>query len=359
MRPGKTRPGMTDVARLAGVSHQTVWRVLHDSPKVLKPTRARVLAAMRRLDYRLNATAQALVTGRSRVVGVVSLDTALYGPTATLLGIERAAADAGYGISIATLHALTRGALLEAIHRLRDQGIGGILIVAPPGATSDALRKLPAGIPVVVVGAVRQGSIPAVTFDQIAGAAAATRHLLDLGHEAIAHIAGPAEWIESGQRMAGWRNTLVAAGAKVPPVLRGDWSARSGHELAGRLLDLSVTAAFVANDSMALGLLSALHERGRELPGHLSIVGFDDLPEATYFTPPLTTVRQDFAELGRRSLQRLLAEIQSAPGAPKRIVIPPELIVRGSTCRPRGARKQEPPATGRGLQGAGGDPYGT
>ena len=118
-----------------------------------------------------------------------------------------------------------------------------------------------------MVGAVRDDSTPVVTFDQIAGAAAATRHLLDLGHEAVAHIAGPAESIESGQRIAGWRNTLVAAGAKVPPVLRGDWSARSGYELEGRLLDLNVTAAFVANDSMALGLLRALHERGREVPG--------------------------------------------------------------------------------------------
>lgn len=339
MRPGKARAGMTDVARLAGVSHQTVWRVLHESPKVLKPTRVRVLAAMRRLDYRPNATAQALVTGRSRIIGVVILDTALHGPTATLLGIERAAGDAGYGISIATLHALTRAALLEAIHRLRDQGIGGILIVAPPRVTSGALRKLPGGIPVVVVGAVRDDSTPVVTFDQIAGAAAATRHLLDLGHVAVAHIAGPAEWIESGQRIAGWRNTLVAAGAKVPPVLRGDWSARSGYELAGRLLDLNVSAAFVANDSMALGLLRALHEHGREVPGDLSIVGFDDLPEAAYFTPPLTTVRQDFAELGRRSLQRLLAQIQSDPAAPTRIIIPPELVVRGSTGPFRAARR--------------------
>jgi DNA-binding LacI/PurR family transcriptional regulator len=322
---------MADVAKLASVSHQTVSRVLHDSPHVRGDTRERVLAAIRQLDYRPNTVAQALVTGRSKVLGVVSFDTTMYGPASTLLGIEQAAHDAGYAVSVWILRSLNRPDVLAAIHRLRDQGVDGVAVIAPLRAGVDALRHLRPDFPLAAVEAGPDASIPVATVDQSAGAAAVTRHLLDLGHKTVWHLAGPADWMEAEERVEGWRSTLKAAGAQIPALVRGDWTARSGYELGYTLLQATeMTAIFVANDQMALGLLRRLHEAGREVPRDLSIVGFDDIPEAAYFTPPLTTVRQDFAELGRRCLHILLARIEGEP-APSRVVVAPELVVRAST----------------------------
>ena len=331
-RPEKRRTAvMADVAELAGVSHQTVSRVLHDSPHVRRDTRERVLSAMRQLDYRPNTVAQALVTGRSKTLGVVSFDTTLYGPASTLLGIEQAAHDAGYAVTISSLRSLNRPAVLAAIQRLFDQGVDGVGVIAPLRAGVDALRHLRPDFPVVAVEAGPDSSIPVATVDQTAGAAAATRHLLDLGHHTVFHLAGPADWKEAEERIEGWRSTLKAAGAPVPPLLRGDWTPRSGYELGRGLLQMhEVTAVFVANDQMSLGLLRRLHEAGREVPKDLSVVGFDDIPEAAYFTPPLTTVRQDFAELGRRCLHILLGRIEGER-VETRVVVPAELVVRAST----------------------------
>ena len=326
---------MADVARVAGVSHQTVSRVLNDSMHVRPETRERVLSAMRELDYRPNPVARALVTGRSRTLGVVSFDTTLYGPASTLFGIERAAHEEGYFVSIVSLRSLDLASVLTAVERLRAQGVDGILIIAPQEAAVQAVPHVPPDMPVVAVEAGPDEAVPVVTVDQFAGAGRATRHLLELGHKTVWHIAGPTEWLEARQRIAGWRSALEAAGAEVPPLFSGDWSARSGYELGQRLGTLpEVTAVFAANDQMALGLLRALNEVGREVPREVSIVGFDDIPEAPYFTPPLTTVRQDFNELGRQSLMLLLDEISSSDRSSSRVVVPPELVIRESTAAP-------------------------
>lgn len=328
----KPRPAvMADVARLAGVSHQTVSRVLHDSPNVRGETRDRVLAAIRQLDYRPNSMARALATGRSKTLGVVSSDTTFYGPASTLFGIEQAAHDAGYAVSVASLRALSRSMVLDAIQQLRDQGVDGVAVIAPLRANVDALRNLNQDFPVVAVEAGQNASIPVATVDQRAGAAAATRHLLTLGHKTVWHLAGPTDWQEAEERIVGWRSALEAAGAPIPEVIRGDWTPRSGYELGESLLKIrDLTAIFVANDQMALGLLRRLHEAGREVPKDLSLVGFDDIPESAYFTPPLTTVRQDFSELGRRCLHILIAKIEGEEHS-MRVVVPPELVVRDST----------------------------
>jgi DNA-binding LacI/PurR family transcriptional regulator len=326
---------MADVAKLAGVSHQTVSRVVNDSTQVRPETKQRVLAAMRQLDYRPNPAARALVTGRSGTLGVVSFDTTLYGPASTLFAIEQAAHAAGYFITIVSLLALDRTSVLGAVERLRVQGVDGILVITPQEGAADALVNLPAGVPLVAVEAGRPNSVPLVAVDQFAGAVDATQLLLDLGHETAWHIAGPRDFLEAQQRVDGWRSTLEAAGAEVPPVLVGDWSPRSGYRLGQQLAkDPDVTAVFVANDQMALGVLRALHERGREIPREISVVGFDDIPEAQYFTPPLTTVRQDFSEMGRSSLRLLLELMQNTGQPPQRLTIAPELVVRRSTGPP-------------------------
>jgi DNA-binding LacI/PurR family transcriptional regulator len=154
---------------------------------------------------------------------------------------------------------------------------------------------------------------------------------LSLGHETVWHLAGPSDWKEAEERIEGWQTTLRAAGRAIPPLLHGDWTARSGYELGGRLLEIpEATAVLVANDQMALGLLRRLHEAGRNVPRQTSVVGFDDIPEAAYFIPPLTTIRQDFAELGRRCLHALLGRIEGED-VPARVVVAPELVVRSST----------------------------
>ncbi len=169
-------------------------------------------------------------------------------------------------------------------------------------------------------------------MDNAGGAARATRHLLDLGHETVYHVAGPSSWLDARERLAGWRAALAEAGAQEPEVIPGDWSARSGYEIGQRLGAMSeVTAVFCGNDNMALGLVRAMTERGRRVPEEVSVVGFDDVPDAGYFLPPLTTVRQDFSELGRRALSALVQRISSGPGAGSHLAVPAELVTRAST----------------------------
>jgi DNA-binding LacI/PurR family transcriptional regulator len=323
---------MSDVGRLAGVSHQTVSRVINGSPNVRPETRMRVIAAMRELGYRPNSVARALATGRTNMLGVVGFDTTLYGPASVLFGIERAAHEAGYFMIVASLKALNRPSVTDAIERLRIQGVDGILVIAPDFEAADALQHAHIDLPLVAVEAGPVDVVPVVAVDQFAGAVSATKHLLDLGHTSVSHISGPADWLESQERIEGWRTTLAAAGIEVPTPLAGDWSARAGYDLGRRLnADPSVTAIFAANDQMALGVLRALHEAGRQIPAEVSVVGFDDIPEAPYFIPPLTTVRQDFIEVGARSLRQLVRTIEAGERIASGSLVAPELIVRAST----------------------------
>jgi DNA-binding LacI/PurR family transcriptional regulator len=324
---------MTDVARLAEVSHQTVSRVINDSERVAPETRERVLAAMRMLDYRPSSLARALKTGRSKMIGVISFSTTLYGPASTMFGIERAAHDAEYITSIISIPILDRESVLLAVDRLRRQGVEGILAVTPQREAISALAHVPQDVPLVAVEAGPAGGVAVVAVDQFAGAAAATAHLLDLGHPTVFHIRGPLGWQEADLRVEGWRDTLVDRGAPVTASATGDWTPESGYQVGCELAQRrDVSAVFVANDQMALGLLRALHEAGRRVPEDVSVVGFDAIPEAAFFTPPLTTVRQDFLELGRQGFGLLLGQIDSAQRTARHVTIPPELVIRASTC---------------------------
>ena len=315
---------MGDVAELAGVSQQTVSRVVNSHEYVGGDTRERVLAAMRELNYRPNRAAQALVTGRSKTLGVISIDTVAFGPSSVLLGLERAAHAHGYFVSVARLASLDRGSLFQALEQLQRQSVEGILLnTGQDGITHELDRRL-MDVPLVAVEDTPEARVPIVAVDQEGGAAAATQLLLELGHRKVAHVAGPKDWSSARRRMEGWRAVLESAEVPVPPPLFGDWSVRSGHEL-GRVLaqDRDVTAIFAANDEMALGVMRAMFEAGREVPGDVSIVGFDDVPFARYLTPPLTTVRQDFEEIGRRSVDMLLDAIDGVDDTHARAAITP------------------------------------
>ncbi|RZS91538.1 LacI family transcriptional regulator [Motilibacter rhizosphaerae] len=326
---------MGDVASLAGVSHQTVSRVLNDSPAVRPETRERVLAAIEQLGYRRNIAARALVTRRSQTLGVVSFGTRLYGPTTAVHAIEQAARQAGYYVSIASEEFLDATTLRAALERLAEQAVEGIVVIAPQKQAQSALAELPDGVPAVVIDGHPDCGAPRVYVDQVHGAADATRHLLDQGVTTVHHVAGPLDWLEADARVEGWRQVLQDAGRPVPELRhRGDWSAGSGYA-AGLALaeDPTVEAVFVANDPMALGVLRALSERGRRCPEDILVVGFDDVPESAFYLPPLTTVRQDFPALGRKSIDLLLAQIQGSR-VERSEVVPAQLVVRTSSRRP-------------------------
>lgn len=323
---------MVDVARLAGVSHQTVSRVLNGHPSVRDVTRTRVTDAIKELDYRRNLAARALVTGRSQTLGVVSFDTTLYGPASTLYGIEQAARAKGYLVTIVSLKVIDRASVLEALDRLT---VDGTIVIAPQETAARALAGLPSNIPVVAIGSGMPPGVASVAFDDDGGAAHATQHLLDHGHRTVWHVAGPPGWLAAEIRAAAWQRTLERAGAEVPAALFGDWSACSGYEAGLRLaMEPALTAVFVGNDHMAIGVLRAFAEAGLRVPEDVSLVGFDDIPEASYFAPPLTTVSQDFDEVGRQSLGLLLARIAGeCPGAVN-ISVPAVLFVRSSVAAP-------------------------
>ena len=324
-------PVMADVARAAGVSHMTVSRVLNDHPSVRGATRQRVLDAIDELGYRPNAAARTLAGRRSGILGVVALESTLFGPTSTLYAIERSARAAGFAVTIT----VPDGPLPEAIERLARQGAEGVVVIAPLVSEMESIAALPGDLPIVVVeGGVGLGR-PVVAVDQLGAAAAVTTHLLEQGASTVVHVAGPDDWYEARARIEGWRRALREAGAVEHDVLRGDWSAASGYDcgrtLAGRR---DVEAVFVANDQMALGLLRALREAGVDVPGQVLVAGFDDLPESSYFTPPLTTVRQDFDAVGTEAIALLLAELDDGRGTPASVTVAAELVVRASSLRP-------------------------
>jgi DNA-binding LacI/PurR family transcriptional regulator len=194
-------------------------------------------------------------------------------------------------------------------------------------------------VPLIAVGCGTNAPLTSVAVDNAAGAALATRYLLELGHRTVHHIAGPASWLDAQERVDGWRGALAQAGAPPPEPLAGDWSAASGYRIGRQIADnADITAVFCGNDHMALGLLRALSEQGRQVPGDVSVVGFDDIPESAYFLPPLTTVRQDFGELGRRALDTLVDMINGRQTPRPCLRIPPHLLARASATRPGGHR---------------------
>ncbi|WP_278236646.1 LacI family DNA-binding transcriptional regulator [Isoptericola sp. AK164] len=336
---------MADVAALAGVSHQTVSRVLNEHPSVREATRERVQAAIDELGYRRNSAARALVTSRSATLGVVTTGSALFGPTSTLIAVEEAARDRSYFVSVATLRSYDTASMHQALEHFMAQGVDGIVVIAPHAAVASAVESFRAPVPVVVVAALEgattsdgpASSTMSVAVDQRAGARLATEHLLDLGHANVVHVAGPQDWFDARERWAGWREALVARGIQPARPRECSWSAGDGYA-AGRDLAEAVgsgegpTAVFAGNDQLALGVLRALWERGLRVPDDVSVVGFDDVAGSAYFVPPLTTVRQPFAELGARSVAMVLSSLEGEPVAVQRIE--PELVVRSSTAPP-------------------------
>ncbi|MCM0617880.1 LacI family DNA-binding transcriptional regulator [Paenarthrobacter sp. TYUT067] len=325
---------MGDVARMAGVSHQTVSRVLNNHPNVSHQTKQRVESAISQLGYRRNTAARSLVTRRSRTIGVLACETGQFGPANTLLGVEQAGREAGYFVSIANLREVTDHSVEDAMAHFRNQSVDGIVILVPHPDVLAALREVSFPVPIVAVGAGAGNQLTGASLNQRLGARLAVDHLIGLGHRRIAHISGPPHWIDAAERITGWQESLENAGLDADVLLRGGWDAASGYRAGLELIQQrSVTAVFVANDQMAVGVLRAVQESGLHVPGDISVVGYDDQPEAEFFMPPLTTIKQDFEELGRRCMEAVLQQLDGDGGAGDQIVNP-RLVIRATTAAP-------------------------
>ena len=325
------RPSIRYVARLADVSHQTVSRVLNDHPSIRPETRDRVLAVMAKLQYRPNRAARALVTSRSQTIGVLSASSTQYGPASSIASIEAAARDRGYWVSTANIDPTDPDSIPAGLAHLTAQSVEGLVIIAPQVRVFRALAAHHLDVPYVTLQSAGLDPDHTLSVDQIAGARIATKHLISMGHRQIYHLAGPQDWIEAEARMKGFLDEMGANDIPTTAPILGDWTAEFGYYAGRELLRVrDFTAIFSSNDQMALGLMHAIRDEGLDVPGDISIVGFDDIPEAAHFWPPLTTVRQDFVELGRRCIDVLLGPVgDAATSAPPTIA--PALIVRRST----------------------------
>jgi DNA-binding LacI/PurR family transcriptional regulator len=322
-----------DVARLAGVSHQTVSRVLNDLPNVRAATRERVEKAIRQLRYVPSPAARALVTRRSRTLGLITTGGAEFGSSTAAVYFNEAARDERYAVIMASLLQANATTLRQAAETLVRQNVEAIVLVTSNRSTLELLRSMDLGVPVLAV--VSQGSgLHRVSLDQYAGARRAVRHLIELGHTQIRHICGPADSMDALERDRGWRDALGESALVAHEPVLGDWSAASGYAAGKALATEEFTAVFCGNDQMALGLVHALTEAGRSVPGDVSVIGFDDVPEAAHFSPPLTTMHQDFAQLGRDAMA-LMLNVLADEDAPNPLQRVPELVVRASTAPPR------------------------
>jgi len=331
---GWQRPSIYDVARQAGVSHMTVSRVLNGHPNIRESTRERVLRAIEEMNYTRSSIARALATRRAMRIGVLVDGPVQYGPNSTLRALESAARDVGYAISAFSISDDEESSIDTGVVELVTQGVDALCVIAPRASSLDTLRQQTTGLPTIVIKSEPDAVWHTVAVDQRAGATLAVTHLIELGHRRIMHLSGPRDWYDAREREEGWHDALTAADLPLMPPVEGDWTSDKGFEFGSSYDFGDVTAVFAGNDQMALGLVHGLAQRGLRVPHDISVVGFDDLPDARHFLPPLTTVRQDFAALGELALRAIIAAIDHED-APQHDMIEPRLIVRSSAAAPR------------------------
>ena len=323
------RVGVRDVALRAGVSSQTVSRVINDHPSIRPETRRRVLEAMEALEYRVNNAARALGTRTTRTLGVLASDATLYGPSVGIAALEAAAREVGRWVATAYADAADEASVHDAAERLLAQGVDGIVVLAPHARTLETLQSRSLGVP---LGALHGG--PGSRM-QAEGVGLAVAHLAELGHRRVGLLACPADWLEAGARERGFVRAVAEHDLLEAGHWEGDWTARTAAALAPAVAEAiraahGPTAVVAANDQMALGLIAGLRAEGLEVPRDVSIAGFDDNPDAAFYRPALTTVHLDLAGEARRCIAEVLRLAEPArPAAP-------ELVVRSSTAAREG-----------------------
>jgi DNA-binding LacI/PurR family transcriptional regulator len=348
---GRRPASILDVAAAAGVSYQTVSRVINGHPSVRPTTRELVMAAIEELGFRPNRAARVLRGVHARSVTVLTSNTSLYGYQAALQGIEEAARAAAFSVGVRVVDSDQPLEVAAAVKRAIDPG-GSLIVIAHDRAGIMALNSVPPEIPVAAMveapATEPTPDKPWVWLDDRKAAVEATRYLLSLGHRTVHYLAIPSS-THTSQRQAGWRQALEETGAPVPAPVQCGWTPRSGYQTGQRLaVDPEVTAVLCGNDDLALGVMRAMHAAGLSIPGDVSVVGFDDTPVAEFLTPPLTTVRLDFAELGRACFALLLSLTEPGEAQPRTRRPEPELIIResaGPPSLPRGSGMTRAAAT--------------
>ncbi|NUP47749.1 MAG: LacI family DNA-binding transcriptional regulator [Catenulispora sp.] len=330
-------PTIYDVARLAGVSHQTVTRYLHGFEGIRPKTRERVAAALAELGYQPNAAARLLRTRRNNRIGVLADLINQSGPARILNGATELARQHGYVLDIVTTDGFSAESVSESLAVLTEHQVAGILATAQTNVVLDALRRNAPNVPMVIDVQSELGSeLPST--GEAAGRCAA-EHLFDLGHRRVGYLSGPTGSLAAQDRLNGFKCRTDELGGEIVWQRAGDWSPESGYAAWSGLStdEREVTAVAAANDSMAIGLISVARATGLRVPEDLSVVGTDDLPEARYLLPPLSTVVMDFEGEGRVILAALLAQIEDEPFSEPIRMTPPYVVARDSTAAPRGA----------------------
>lgn len=329
----KRPPTIYDVARLAGVSHQTVSRHLRGLEGIRPATRERVTRALEVLDYRPNLTARDLAMMRSHRIGALTHEIGQVGPSKILQGASARAREAGYLLDIVSLDVEDAASAQEALNLITTQDIAGLLVFTSTDAMTRVLQSTSIRVPTVIE---IEEDLATTAHDPAAenrGLGAVVDHLVSLGHQRFFHVAGPRGWVSARNRELSYEHALAAHGLSSQGTFYGDWSAASGFAaVAAMPRDTGITALVASNDQMALGALLALDRAGIRVPEDLSVTGFDDIPESAFYRPPLTTVQADFDVTGRAAFDRLLGLIGGEP-APRSTQEPVRLIVRSSTAR--------------------------
>jgi DNA-binding LacI/PurR family transcriptional regulator len=298
----------------------------------LKPaTREKVEKAITELSYRPNQAARQLVTSRSRLIGVLIAEADLYGPASILNAMEKVARREDYSLISIAVSADSPESWREAIDQLRNLAIDGVITIALPGEIVKEIESSLDGAVIVIVDSEPSKKFDVVNMDNIYGATIATQYLIDAGHTEILHVTGPGNGYESNKRRVGYEATMKSAGLK-SDVIVGDWTIAKGFEVGVKISKLKKrpTAVFCANDHLALGMMKAFSEAGIDVPGDISIIGFDNIPEANYLIPALTTVGQNFDELGSNAIEKMLLQLRNS-SKKEAVMIKPALVLRSST----------------------------
>jgi LacI family transcriptional regulator len=341
------------------VSAQTVSRVINRRPDVSVDTRHRVQKVIEELGYEPNVLARSLIQQRSHALGVVTAGLRHIGPSRTLGGITAAAEEAGYALLLEELPSYDTNEIVPKLQALRSRQVDGVIWAVPEvGENRRWIYGLPTelDIPIVYLAMEPRQGVSQVSINNRLGATLAMQHLLRQGYRRVAHVAGPLDWWEARQRKAAWQSVLQAAGLQVVESqwAEGTWSSNSGAEAAERLFATypDMDAVFVGNDQMALGVLHVAAQHGRQVPEDLGVASFDNIPEAAYFCPPLTTVQQDQFNVGKAAVEEIARIIEARWDGqehvePRSIMLAPSLVVRQSTRRSSGnAELSEPPHEG-------------
>jgi DNA-binding LacI/PurR family transcriptional regulator len=320
-----------DVAQAAGVSHQTVSRFLRGFEGIRPATRERVVQALDELGYRPNLTARSLKSGQSHRIGALAHEISQVGPGRSVEGASIAAREAGYVLDIVSLDTRNPRAIEDSLALITQHDLAGVLALAVTDEMTTAFTATAFGVPSFVASESEGVSDDPRGLLSEVGIPALVAHLAGLGHRRLVHVAGPSMWSASRNRTRAYEAAVQGLGLESAGILPGDWSAASGYRAIAELTELpDATAYLVANDQMALGVMLALKERGLRIPQDVSVVGVDDIPEAAYLDPPLTTLSNDFEGQGRAAVAHLLARIERTVLMPV-AVMPPALIVRRSS----------------------------